>query len=80
MADRRNLTAPAAHLVSVRGAEGGGGVLVGHIKCDAPEVFVPAMPGQPFCLAIDIIQAVIGHECPNGEDDLPDDPAAWVAP
>lgn len=79
MADRKNLTAPAAHLVSVRGAPGGGGVLVGHTLCDTAEVFVPWMPGVEFCLAIDVIQAVVGHTCPVPET-LPDDPAAWVTP
>ena len=67
--------------MSLRGAEGGGGVLVGHVKCSAPEVFVPSMPGQNYALAIDAIQAVVGHRCPDGDEaDLPDDPAAWVTP
>ena len=80
MTGRPNLTAPAAHLVTVRGVEGGGGVLVGHLKCDGPEVFVPAMPGQEYCLAIDIIQSVIGHNCPANARGVADDPAAWVTP
>lgn len=58
-------TAPAAHLVTVQPAEGGGGVLVGHLLCDQPPVFVPVMPGQPYCLAIDIAQAVVRHRCPD---------------
>jgi len=39
------------------------------------------MPGQNYVLAIDTIQAVVGHRCPDGDEaDLPDDPAAWVTP
>lgn len=72
MPSRENLSAPAAHLVSVRGAEGGGGVLVGHMLCQDPEVFVPWMPGVGYCRAIDVIQAVIGHKCamPHAPDDV----------
>lgn len=61
-------SAPAAHLVSVKGAEGGGGVLVGHTLCDAAEVFVPNVPGQDWVRAIDIIQAVVGHQCVNSRE------------
>lgn len=73
MADDK--TAPAAHLVTLRGAEGGGGVLVGHMKCDAPEVFVPNIKGLDRVRFIDAIQAVVNHKCPEG---TPDDPAEWV--
>jgi hypothetical protein len=76
----RQITAPAAHLISVRTPPGGGGVLVGHTVCDAPEVFVPEMPGLGYCVAIDIIQAVIGHRCPPGQGETIDDPAGWVTP
>lgn len=69
MADQRPLTAPAAHLVTIQPDAEGGGVLVGHLLCDKPPVFVPNMPGQPYALAIDAIQAVIGHECPPGQGD-----------
>jgi len=62
-------SAPAAHLVTLRSAEGGGGVLVGHLRCDGPEVFVPNMPGQSYVLAIDMIQAAVHHECPPGTGD-----------
>lgn len=68
MSDRQ-ITAPAAHLVSVRGAEGGGGVLVGHTLCSSSEVFVPWMPGLGYSLIIDVAQAMIAHRCPPGEGD-----------
>lgn len=61
-------TAPAAHLVSVKAQPGGGGVLVGHTLCDAPEVFVPNMSGQDYALVIDIAQAVLGHKCVNSRE------------
>lgn len=70
-------SAPAAHLVAVRGAEGGGGVLVRHVLCDAPPVYVPNHPGQDDVRAIDIIQAVVGHQCPSGTKNAPAD---WVTP
>lgn len=76
MADARPQTAPAAHLVTVQAAPGGGGVVVGHLKCDA-QSFVPNMPGQPYALQIDIIQAIVGHRCPEGQGDN-DDPGGWV--
>jgi hypothetical protein len=61
------VTAPAAHLVGVRAADGG--LLVGHTACSGPWVFVPNMPGQDHALAIDIAQAIIAHQCPPGEGD-----------
>lgn len=76
----RPQTAPAAHLVTLECPPEGGGVLVGHLLCDGPPVFVPNMPGQRYALAIDAIQAVIGHRCPPGQGEQPDDPAAWVTP
>lgn len=71
-------TAPAAHLVTVEADPAGGGVVVGHTKCDAKS-FVPNMPGQSYCLSIDIIQAVIHHRCPDGQGDN-DEPGGWVDP
>jgi len=70
MAER--LTAPAAHLVTVECAEGGGGVLVAHALCNDPAVFVPNRPNSRAVLAIDIIQAVLGHRCPPGQGDDPE--------
>lgn len=72
MVERRRkeeLTAPAAHLVGVRPATDGRGLLVSHISCDAAAVYVPPMPLHEVVLAIDIINAVIGHECPPGQGD-----------
>lgn len=65
-------TAPAAHMVTVQPTEGG--VLVGHLRedempdspdpmCGVPPVFVPVRPGRPWCISIDIIQAVLNHKC-----------------
>lgn len=71
------VSAPAAHLVTVECAEGGGGVLVGHSLCNQPDVFVPVRPGTTKVLVIDIIQAVTNHKCPPGQGD---DPANWVTP
>lgn len=62
-------SAPAAHLMTVRGAPGGGGVLVGHLRCDSPETYVPNMPGQEYALVIDEIQAIVHHQCPPGAGD-----------
>jgi len=68
----RPASAPAPHTVTTRHADDGTGLMVGHLLCDAPEVYVPAMPpdegGSYYVLAIDIIQAVIGHECPGGTE------------
>ena len=71
------LTAPAAHLVTVKCPEEGGGVLVGHSLCNAPDVFVPNRTNTDAVLAIDIIQAVTNHKCPPGQGD---DPSNWVKP
>jgi len=55
-------SASAAHLVAVKGTESG--VLIRHIGCSQPPVFVPNHPGMDDEVrAIDIIQAVIGHVC-----------------
>jgi len=62
-------SAPAAHLMTVRGAPEGGGVLVGHLRCEGPETYVPNMPGQEYALVIDQIQAIVHHECPPGTGD-----------
>lgn len=67
MADEK--TAPAAHLVTLRGAPDGGGVLVGHLRCDGAETYVPNMPGQNYILSIDAIQAIVNHQCPPGTGD-----------
>lgn len=64
-------TAPAAHLVGVKADPAGGGVLVLHTLCEAPEVFVPNRAGQNYVLAIDIIHAVVGHECVNSREAAP---------
>lgn len=58
-------SAPAAHLVGVRPASDGKGVMVSHLLCSSPEVYVSPMPLHEVVLAIDIIQAVIGHVCPE---------------
>lgn len=61
-------SAPAAHLVGVKADPAGGGVLVHHTLCDTPPVFVPNHSGADFVRAIDIIQAVLGHECVNSRE------------
>lgn len=77
MADQPT-TAPAAHLVAIRAAEGGGGVLVRHTKCTAPAVFVPNHKDlNDEVRFIDAIQAVVNHVCPEG---IVDSPANWVQP
>lgn len=73
------ITAPAAHMVTLKARPGGGGVLVGHLGCTAPEVFVPNRTGQDYCLSIDTIQAVVNHRCPAGSESV-DDPSTWVTP
>jgi hypothetical protein len=82
MATDKVVSAPAAHLVTIQAEPGGGGVLVGHLKCTAAPVFVPNMPGQPYILAVDMFQAIITHRCPPGEGDhgIEDDPAKWIDP
>lgn len=68
-------SAPAPHTVLVRPVEGG--ALVTHLLCAAKPTFVPAMPaavggpdeldlGSPGVLMIDLIQAVVAHQCPDG--------------
>lgn len=69
-------TAPAAHLVTIQADPEGRGLLVGHITCEAPPVFVPNMPNVDYALAIDVAQAVVGHKCVN--EKWIDDPKAWV--
>lgn len=68
----RSASAPAAHTVTFRHADDGSGLLVGHLLCDAPEVYVPAMPptedGHRYVLSIDTIQAVVSHVCPHGTE------------
>ena len=69
--ENKPVTAPAAHTVSIRPDGVGGGVLVGHTLCDAPEVFVPNMPDQRYVLSIDVVQAVLNHKCVNSRETDP---------
>ena len=78
--ERKPITAPAAHLVTVQPDPGAGGLLVGHLNCPTPLVFVPLMPGKKYALAIDIIQSVITHQCPPTRHADGDDPENWIEP
>lgn len=70
-------SAPAPHTILVRGAQGG--LLISHLLCSAQPAFVPGMPAlsaadeladdSPGVLMIDLIQAVVGHQCPQGTAD-----------
>jgi hypothetical protein len=75
-------SAPAAHLVLVRPAEDGQGLLVSHLLCSGPPAYVPPMPLHGGVLAIDMIQAITSHVCPPGQGDqaTADDPSKWVTP
>jgi hypothetical protein len=74
----RPVTAPAAHMVTIKAARGG--VVVGHLGCSAPEVFVSNRHGEDYVLSIDTIQAVVNHKCPAGGDAADSDPSEWVTP
>jgi hypothetical protein len=80
MATSRPDTAPAAHLVTVQPDPEGRGLLVGHLNCPTALVFVPLMPGQPYALAIDVIQPILSHVCPPTRHAPGDDPAGWIEP
>lgn len=74
----REVTAPAAHMITVEPVAGGG-VLVGHLRedqmpasedptCGSPAVMVPLRPGRSWVLSIDIIQAILNHRCPEATE------------
>lgn len=69
-------SAPAPHTILITHADDGMGLLVHHLLCTAAPGYVPAMPrvggagpAGTGVLMMDLIQAVVAHECP------PDAPA-----
>lgn len=78
--EKKPVTAPAAHLVTVQPDPEGRGLLVGHLNCPTPLAFVPLMPGQSYALAIDLIQPMINHECPPTRHAPGDEPENWIEP
>lgn len=65
-------SAPAPHTLLVQHADDGMGLMLSHLLCAAPAAYVPAMPqvvggvAGTGVLVMDLIQAAVGHECPEG--------------